>query len=177
MANLTQLLEPYMGPAMAGLGLTTLVALLITWAVHRRFARLQRRFDRLTQGVEIGNIEEILVKHLDEMRSFTGRLATLETHASATDIRLACCIQSVGLVRFDAFDDVGGRQSFSCALLDAHRSGLVISGLYARSDVRVYVKQLDKGVPSIALTAEESAAVAQAAGGIGGASVRSEAPG
>jgi hypothetical protein len=162
MGDLTRAIEPHLAPATVCLALLALVSLTFAWTLHRRFANMQRLFARLTKGVEIGNIEEVLVRHLDEVRSFSGRLAALETRADAADRQIARCVQAVGLVKFDAFDDVGGRQSFSCAILDAERSGLVISGIYARSDLRVYVKHVSRGTATTKLTDEEASAVADA---------------
>ena len=54
-------------------------------------------------------------------------------------------IQKIGLIRFNPFADTGGDQSFILALLDNNKSGIVISGLYARSGVRWYVKRITKG--------------------------------
>lgn len=70
-----------------------------------------------------------------------GGAALSETHARV----LARCLQ-VGLVRYDAFPDMGGGQSFSIALLNEAGDGLVLSGLYSRHDLRVYAKPVEKNV-------------------------------
>ncbi len=54
-------------------------------------------------------------------------------------------IQKIGLVRFNPFHDTGGDQSFILALLDANKTGIVISGLFARSGMRWYVKHVEEG--------------------------------
>jgi hypothetical protein len=59
------------------------------------------------------------------------------------------------IVRYDAFRESGGEQSASVALLDRHRSGVVISTIHSRDAARVYVKQLRQGVPDRALAPEE----------------------
>jgi hypothetical protein len=141
-----------------------LICLTMIISLYRRTTAMSKLFERLTRGVQIGNIEEILIHHLDEVRSFADRIGTLESRADGLDRRVEGCIQHVGMVRFDAFDDVGGRQSFACAILDAQKSGIVISSIYGRSDLRVYLKHLEKGSPSLPLTAEETRAVAQAVG-------------
>ena len=70
------------------------------------------------------------------------------------------CLQKTGLIRYDAFDGVGGQQSFSLALLDADDNGLVLSGLFSRHDMRVYAKPVEGGASPQALTAEERQAIA-----------------
>jgi hypothetical protein len=72
------------------------------------------------------------------------------------------CLQKVGFVRFDAFDDVGGEQSFALALLDTNDSGLVVSSIYSRRESRIYAKQVSAGNASHTLSSEEEEAIRQA---------------
>ena len=62
-------------------------------------------------------------------------------------------------MRYDAYGEMSGHQSSSVALLDAHRSGVVISSILHRDQARVYVKQLNDGVPTLELSPEEQEAV------------------
>jgi hypothetical protein len=68
----------------------------------------------------------------------------------------------VALVRYDAFEDVGGRLSFSCALLDDAANGVVITSINGRQDTRVYAKPIVSGTSSFSLSVEEEDAIAQA---------------
>lgn len=71
-------------------------------------------------------------------------------------------VRHVGLVRYDAFEDVGGRLSFSCALLDDHGSGVVVTSINGRQDTRVYAKPVTSGGSSYNLSVEEEEAIRQA---------------
>ncbi|MFM8999785.1 MAG: DUF4446 family protein [Actinomycetota bacterium] len=68
----------------------------------------------------------------------------------------------VALVRYDAFEDVGGRLSFSCALLDDDANGVVVTSINGRQDTRVYAKPIVSGTSSFSLSVEEEDAIAQA---------------
>ena len=68
----------------------------------------------------------------------------------------------MGLVRYDAFEDVGGRLSFSCALLDEHGTGVVLTSINGRQDTRVYAKPVAGGTSSYNLSLEEEEAIRQA---------------
>jgi hypothetical protein len=70
------------------------------------------------------------------------------------------------VVRYDAFGDMGGRMSFSAALIDDHGNGFVLTSVHARSESRSYIKQLRGGMAEVMLSPEESAAVADAVAGI-----------
>ncbi|MEP7059903.1 MAG: DUF4446 family protein, partial [Actinomycetota bacterium] len=71
-------------------------------------------------------------------------------------------IRRVGLLRYDAFEDVGGRLSFSCALLDDHGTGVVLTSINGRQETRVYAKPVTAGNSSYNLSAEEQEAIGQA---------------
>src|SRR3954447_22396080 len=66
------------------------------------------------------------------------------------------------LIRYDAYEDTGGHQSASVAILDSARSGIMITAIQGRDYARVYVKQLDRGRTPIALSPEEQQAVERA---------------
>jgi hypothetical protein len=71
-------------------------------------------------------------------------------------------VRHVGLVRYDAFEDVGGRLSFSCALLDDHGNGVVVTSINGRQDTRVYAKPVVGGRSGYNLSIEEEEAIRQA---------------
>ena len=78
------------------------------------------------------------------------------------DRRMDTTISRTAIVRYDAYESAGGRQSASVALLDANRSGVVVSAIQGRDYARVYVKELDQGKASVALSPEEQQAVERA---------------
>jgi hypothetical protein len=78
------------------------------------------------------------------------------------DRRVDGSLSRSALVRYDAYEDTGGHQSASVAVLDSARSGIVLTAIQGRDYARVYVKQLDRGRTSIALSPEEQQAVERA---------------
>jgi len=81
---------------------------------------------------------------------------------SRLDKRIDGCLSHTSIVRYDAYEDAGGHQSASLAFLDAARSGIVVSAIQGRDYARIYVKELDRGRPSVALSPEEQEAVDRA---------------
>ena len=71
-------------------------------------------------------------------------------------------IRHVALLRYDAFEDVGGRLSFSCAMLDDHGTGVVLTSINGRQETRVYAKPVADGRSSYNLSSEEEEAIRQA---------------
>jgi Protein of unknown function (DUF4446) len=78
------------------------------------------------------------------------------------DRRVDGSLSRTALIRYDAYEDTGGHQSASMALLDSARTGIVLTAIQGRDYARVYVKQLDRGRTPIALSPEEQQAVERA---------------
>jgi uncharacterized protein YlxW (UPF0749 family) len=74
-------------------------------------------------------------------------------------------VRHVGVVRYDAFEDMGGRLSFSAALLDGHGDGVVITSINGRQDTRCYAKQVRNGTSTHNLSDEERQAIREALSG------------
>ena len=97
------------------------------------------------------------------------RLTALEQHRPAGDADLAAlradlgqALRHVAVVRYDAFGDMGGRLSFSAAVIDDHGDGLVFSSIHARGESRTYAKGVVGGTSDATLTPEEQQALAAA---------------
>ena len=94
------------------------------------------------------------------------RLEQAARSLNATDRRQEALIEGavrrVGVIRYDAFEDVGGRLSFSCALLDDHGNGVVMTSINGRQDTRVYAKPITDGRSPHNLSIEEEEAIRQA---------------
>ncbi len=96
------------------------------------------------------------------MRAVSGRVKRLESELSEVQKLLRSCVRHVGVVRYDAFRDMGGHMSFSLALLDGRRNGIVLSVLNGRDGSRGYAKAVQGGKSTSPLSEEEQEALAQA---------------
>ena len=81
---------------------------------------------------------------------------------SRVDQRIDGSVGKTSIVRYDAYKDTGGHQSASLALLDSGRTGIVVSAIQGRDYARIYMKELDRGRASVALSPEEQQAVDRA---------------
>jgi len=132
-----------------------LVVAVVVWLLVRRVNRLTRRPNGHHPGLREVSVEG----DLEELRSRVDRLV-----ADVASLRADGdgALRRLGVVRYDAFRDMGGHMSFSVALLDAHRNGLVISILNGRDGSRGYAKAVREGKSSSPLSNEEQEALAQA---------------
>ena len=134
------------------------LALLGTLWVLLRVRRL-----RAGQAVLLGDGKTDLV---DFAVSLQGRIDDLHRAVDEiaaglvrVDRRVDQSVTNTSIVRYDAYEDTGGHQSASLAVLDSGRSGVVVTAIQGRDYARIYMKELDRGRASIALSPEESEAV------------------
>ena len=131
------------------------------------FRRLQRfhRNQHIIMGSR-GNVD--IVEHVssmdDKLANMRVALEDLTLVARDHDVRIDGTLARIGVVRFDAYHDLGGRQSAAVAFLNGLGNGVVITTVVSRDFARMYVKLLKDGVPDIPLAPEETEAVEQARG-------------
>ncbi len=146
--------------------LTILVTVGVVWVLdlQTRLGRLQRRHDELFTGEEEedASLAVALGNLASRLSETTARTERLVARTEQIDTILAHTVQGVGLVRFRAFQDTGGDQSFSLALADGEGNGVVISALYGRGATRIYAKPVQGWLSSKALSEEEESALAEA---------------
>jgi hypothetical protein len=121
---------------------------------------------RTAQAVLLGGSKQDLVDfavslqaRIDDLHRAVDEIAA---GLSRVDRRLDTAVSKTSLVRYDAYEGAGGHQSASIALLDAARTGVVVSAIQGRDYARIYVKELDRGRPNVALSPEEQEAVERA---------------
>jgi len=146
------------------LGCAALSLLLTIWVLilSLRLRRLLRLMDRLMPEGSERPLEQVLEQLLVKQEENRTILASVETRLGELNSLLQGCLQRVGLVRFDAFEDTAGQQSFSVALLDNQGNGVVITSLFGRTESRCYAKPVVQGSSPYRLSDEEMAAIRQA---------------
>jgi hypothetical protein len=136
-----------------------LVALFVALVVAVRLRRLRQ--DQL--AVLGGGSPSDLVAHArDLQRAFAAleaRVEELGAQTNATARRLEGAITHCAVVRYDAYDEMSGRQSSSVALLDDHHNGVVLSSILQREQARLYAKGVTAGRSELGLSPEEQAAL------------------
>lgn len=127
-----------------------------------RLKRLMADYRTLMTGVEGEDLHAAIQKHLKDVRALARRVSNLEKLGEKLAWEGNAHLQRVGLVRYNAFPDIGSNQSFSLALLDAEGNGIVLTSLYGRSESRIYAKPVVAGKSEYSLSEEEKEAIRQA---------------
>jgi Protein of unknown function (DUF4446) len=149
-------------------GGVALIALILAIVLAFKVRSLRR-----AQTLVLGDGARDLVTHSAELdaaflslREYVEEaLVRLELRSQDMDERINESIAYRALVRYDAYGEMSGAQSSSVAILDRHRSGIVVSSIMHRDQARVYVKEVREGESPIELSPEEQQAIEQAVAG------------
>ena len=140
------------------------VAVVLALSAHRQLARARRSLLLLQGSFEGKTLVDAVASFAGDLREVGGDLERTKVRQQELTERLASSNRNVGIVRFDAFEDMGGLMSFSAAFLDDHQTGIVITAINGRTEARVYAKAIEEGRSSHNLSPEEQRALAEAAG-------------
>ncbi|HEY3763967.1 MAG TPA: DUF4446 family protein [Gaiellales bacterium] len=124
--------------------------------------RRMRRAQRLVVGTDSHDLVEYAVSLLARVEQVEGRADAFEAAAAAVGRRVDRCLERRSMLRYDAIEGAGGRQSVTIALMDASRSGLILSAIQGRDYARIYVKEVRDGLSDVELSPEEMRALEQA---------------
>lgn len=136
-----------------------LLALIIFVNINIKLAKMNRRYRKMMQGMEGANLERLLMGHIEEVRSAMEKVEQLSAVCGKVEKITADCVQKMGIVRFNAFEDTGSDLSYAIALLDGKNNGVVISSIFGRNESRSYAKPVIDGQSSYFLTDEEKQAL------------------
>lgn len=159
MSNIQQNFQQYIPYFLAGLSILVIILAAIVISLHSKVNSLKRRYQRMMQGMEGVNIERMMIGHIDEVKDAMVTVERLKSETKRLENLLQYCVQRIGLVRFNAFEDTGSDLSFALALLDDKNNGVVLSSLYGRSESRIYAKPVINLQSKYVLSAEEQKAL------------------
>lgn len=127
------------------------------------FRNLSQRLSRLTTGTNGKNLEDAVYQLMEDHSIFQNRIERNEETTARINAEVKSSLRGSATIRFNAFADVGGKQSFATALINEHGDGVVISSIYTRDRMNVYAKPIVQFSSEYELSNEESRAVKEAA--------------
>jgi hypothetical protein len=137
------------------------LALLLTAWIWLRVRRLRER-QKVLLGGENADLVDFAVSLQGRIDDLHRAVDEVAAGLVRVDRRTDDSVRNISIVRYDAYEDAGGNQSASLAVLDSQRTGVVVSAIQGRDYARIYMKELDRGRPSVALSPEEAEAVERA---------------
>lgn len=156
------LIDEHVGTFVLLLIVADLVLLALLLILMRQWALLRKSIFILKKGTDGQNMVELVAEHVEEVRDNSERVNELSRkHDYVLDV-LAGTVQRVAVVRFDAFEDMGGKLSYAVAMLDDERNGVIFTSIYGRNENRTYAKAVASGRSAHTLSKEEEEALRRA---------------
>lgn len=159
-----ELTDSQLGTIMGVAVLLSLIALAVSAMALVGQRRVRRAYSTFAGGRR-GDVLSLLERHINEVTELRSDVHALRDYTAQLRELDRVAVSRTGMVRYDAFDDMGGHLSFSAALLDEGADGLVVSAINGRTDTRVYAKPIERGESRHNLSDEERAAIDRAVRG------------
>ncbi len=153
--------------ALAGVGAVAIVCLVAVAALALRLSRVRKNLVVLRGNGDAVDIFGVVGRAMKSIDTLGTRVDSLVARQEDGEVHQKLALQRFGLVRYDAFEEMGGRLSFSAALLDDHGDGIVITSINGRTETRTYAKPIRQMLSEHNLSEEENAAIAAAMAGHG----------
>jgi hypothetical protein len=162
MQEMREIIINYNIEIIIGMAVAFFVLLILYIIEQFRMNRITEKYNALVKDVDGVNLEQLILETLKEVDEIKLDCDKLEKQYLELDSRLRFSIQRVGVVRYNAFADLGSELSYSIALLDDELNGLILTSIYGRENSTSYAKPIVKGKSKYALSVEEMQAIDRA---------------
>ena len=151
-------------PAFIFLFLLILIVVLFVLylSVNMKYERLKTSYSSFMRGKDGKNLEESILTKFAEIDAVVK--ITKQNRQDVKELMRTVDrnFQRVGIVKYDAFNEMGGKLSFAIAMLDGNNSGWVLNAMHSREGCYTYVKEIVKGESYVDLSEEEAVALDKA---------------
>lgn len=154
----------YLVIGILGLAVLMLVVIILLIVQISKVNTLKKRLNRFVLGKDGASLEEDILKLFGDNRLLLEQAEKDRQDIDTIFKRLQTVYQKMGLVRYDAFNQMGGQLSYSLALLDENDNGFIINSVHSTEGCYSYSKEIRNGDNSISLSQEEAEALAMAKG-------------
>ena len=141
-------------------GLLILFILVIINIVQMK--KLKKNYRIFMSGKDAKTLEDTLIQRLDQVDSLLESNEENDRNIKVLSKNMQCTYQKMGLIKYDAFHEMGGKLSFSLAMLDMRNNGFIINAMHTREGCYTYIKEIIDGNSVIVLSEEEQEALKRA---------------
>lgn len=145
-----------------GLLAAVVILLILTLVNIVQMRKLKKNYRIFMSGKTAKNLEDTLIKRLDEVDSLIASNSKNEELIRVLSQNMKYTYQKMGLIKYDAFHEMGGKLSFSLAMLDVRNNGFIINAMHTREGCYTYIKEIVDGNSIIVLSEEEQEALKRA---------------
>lgn len=128
-----------------------------------KLSKLRKNYKKFIKKLGNGNnIDEMLKEYINSVEKVQKENKEINEYCKDIDENMSKCLQKVGMVRYNAFQDTGSDLSFTLAILDENDNGVVLNGIYSREMSNIYAKTIINGESQNTLSKEEKEAIEKA---------------
>lgn len=149
----------YMIIGLAGVVIILLIMIIINMV---QTSKLKKKYKKFMSGKNAKSLEDTLIKRLDQVDRLMEANSANEKSINQIFKDMKFTFQKIGLVKYDAFNEMGGKLSFSLALLNQTNDGFVLNAVHSREGCYTYIKEIVDGNSIIVLAEEEQEALKMA---------------
>lgn len=130
--------------------------------VSLKYDRLKNSYASFMRGKDGKNLEESILTKFSELDGIAKIIKQNRADVKEMYRRTEHCIQKCGIVKYDAFNEMGGKLSFAIAILDGKNNGYIMNAMHSREGCYTYMKEIVGGESYVELSEEESEALDRA---------------
>lgn len=161
MQDIITLINNYMIFIVLGLMVLVFILLILFIVNKKKMNKIIDRYEKFMTKEEV-DLEELLIHYAKKVNKVRDKQDIIMDNIQSMQKQLRNCAQKIGVVRYNAIEDVGADLSFAIAILDTNDNGLVLNGIYSRNGSYTYAKPIIAGESSYTLSGEEREAIKKA---------------
>ena len=143
--------------------LISVLSIILLILNHLKLTKIKNEYSEFMKKLGNGkNIDENLKVYMDRVQKVEDLNKEIIQYCESLDKTVDTCIQKIGIVRYNAFKDVGSNLRFTLALLNNNNNGVVLNGIYSRDNSNIYAKPIKDGKSEYVLSDEEKEAIEKA---------------
>jgi len=139
-----------------------IVCIVLTVNMEKKVNKLERRYNRFMRGKDMKSMEEVVTRRFADINNLKKSTQVVTESLKGIEEMGKVSFQKIGLVKYDAFDDVGGSLSFALALLTKKNNGFVLNSVHSKEGCYTYLKEIVNGESYVTLGSEEQEALNKA---------------
>lgn len=152
-----------MGYVLIGVTGVSFLLLIVTIVLSIRLGKINKKYKKFMQGANGQNLESQFLKRFSEIDELKYESKKIKEKIKVITENLSITYQKMGIVKYDAFKEMGGKLSFALALLNDNNDGFIINSMHSsREGCYTYVKEIIKGESFVVLAEEEKKALEEA---------------
>lgn len=162
MNNFLEALQNYSGVLLLSLLILVIILLVCVFNLSLGLSRLNKKYKIFMKGKDAQSLEKLFKRKFDMLEKLVSNGEINSENIQKLEKLYNSSLHKYGIVKYDAFEDMGGKLSFVLALLDKENTGFLLNAIHSRENCFLYIKEIVNGESYIMLSEEEVEALKRA---------------